>query len=274
LYIASVTSVNAGIIAPGSGLQRAWGFGVLAALALLLVLAACGFGLVQWVRPGTYGQLRDAFWNLAIGRLPYYFWLGVRGFIGGLVWLGLPISLMAMASLLPNAGTDGQALLGFLLRVVGSLMLMLVVVHLPFLQAKLAAENRFAAVFELRAVRRQFRRAPLAFGFAATITLLFALPLYLLKIELVPADAAWLPALLFVVFIFPARLLTGWACARSHKRQTPRHWFLRLVARLSLIPIAALYVFIVFLTQFTGWHGVWGMYEQHAFLLPVPFLGL
>jgi hypothetical protein len=33
-------------------------------------------------------------------------------------------------------------------------------------------------------------------------------------------------------------------------------------------------VMIVYITQFTGWDGIWGLYEQHAFLLPVPFLGM
>ena len=41
-----------------------------------------------------------------------------------------------------------------------------------------------------------------------------------------------------------------------------------------MLPVAAFYVLIVFFSQFTAWRGVWSLYEQHAFLLPVPFLGL
>ena len=37
--------------------------------------------------------------------------------------------------------------------------------------------------------------------------------------------------------------------------------------------MAGLYVLIVFLAQYTSWGGAWDLYEQHAFLLPVPFLG-
>ena len=37
---------------------------------------------------------------------------------------------------------------------------------------------------------------------------------------------------------------------------------------------AAFYVFIVYFTQYTSWHGVWSLYEQHSFLVPVPFLGM
>jgi hypothetical protein len=135
-----------------------------------------------------------------------------------------------------------------------------------------------SACFEWLAVTKQFCSAPLAFWLAGSATLLFALPLYLLKIEFVPRDVAWLPSLAFVAFIFPARLLTGWAYARSlrPKRAGSRLLSLaaNLAAALAIIPIAAFYVLIVFLTQFTGWHGVLGMYEQHAFLLPVPFLGM
>jgi hypothetical protein len=139
---------------------------------------------------------------------------------------------------------------------------------------RLAASNRLSAVFELSAVRADFTRAPWAFTFAFIITLLFALPLYLLKIEMVPREAAWLPSLVFIAFIFPARLLTGWALSRAARRETPRHWFFRWTGRLPLIPAAAFYVLIVFFTQYTSWNGVWSLYEQHAFLLPVPFFGM
>ena len=72
-------------------------------------------------------------------------------------------------------------------------------------------------MFEVRHARRLFARAPLAFFVALLFTLVLALPLYLLKIEIVPREAAWLPSLLFVVSIFPARLLTGWALARAQR---------------------------------------------------------
>ena len=42
----------------------------------------------------------------------------------------------------------------------------------------------------------------------------------------------------------------------------------------TCLPIAGLYVFIVFFTRYTSWYGVWSLFEQHAFLVPVPFLGL
>jgi hypothetical protein len=47
-----------------------------------------------------------------------------------------------------------------------------------------------------------------------------------------------------------------------------------VLGRLAIIPAALLYVLIVFLSQYTSWGGVSSLYEQHAFLLPVPFLNM
>ena len=104
--------------------------------------------------------------------------------------------------------------------------------------------------------------------------LLSALPLYLLKIEMVPREAAWLPGLVFIAFIYPSRLLTGWALARAKRREAPRHWFFRWTGWLPLLPAAGFYVLVVYFTQFTSWNGIASLYEQHAFLLPVPFFGM
>lgn len=38
-----------------------------------------------------------------------------------------------------------------------------------------------------------------------------------------------------------------------------------------MTPVALLYALLVFVTPLTGWHGRLGLYEHHAFLLPVPF---
>ena len=40
-----------------------------------------------------------------------------------------------------------------------------------------------------------------------------------------------------------------------------------------MLPTAGFYVLLVVLTQYTSWEGVASLYEQHAFLLPVPFMG-
>jgi hypothetical protein len=275
---------TAQIIDPGSRVAHAWrsGLFVLIALTAFHIAIACARGgrlryflwpfnfvwlIRRLIRGGYYTEARDAVWNTMLSlRLPYYFWLGVRGFIIALAWLAVPVTLLAVG----QHPTPGAALIGWL----GALLLAWVVLYLPFLQIRMAAANRLATGFDLRGARADYRRAPWAFAFALILTLAFALPLYLLKIEIIPRDAAWLPSLVFIAFIFPARLLTGWAVGRAQHRLTPRHWFFRWTGRLPLLPAALFYVLVVFFTQYTSWNGVLSLYEQHAFLLPVPFFGM
>jgi hypothetical protein len=282
-YLASLAR-DAQLVAPDSAAAGAWKAGMvgLTILATLHIALACArggklryffwpFNFIWLIRRlwqgGFYAEVRDAAWDFVVGlRLPYYFWLGLRGFVGAMAWLIVPISLLAIGSSVPR--------FGFVIAVPAALLLAFVLLYLPFLQLRFAAENRLAAIFEFRAIRQCFQRAPWAFAFSLLITLLFALPLYLLKIEMVPREVAWLPSLVFIVFIFPARFLTGWAYARSRKRSSPRHWFFRWTGRLAMLPVVLFYVLIVYLTQFAAWHGVWSLYEQHAFLLPVPFVSM
>jgi hypothetical protein len=271
---------SAELIDPGGPQARQWRFGltVVTVLAVIHIVAAVSRGgrlryffwpfnpiwlARRFWRGGYYAEARDAVWDFVMAmRLPYYFWLGLRGFAGTMVWFVIPITLLALGHKVPVLGFIGAFLLG------------VVLLYIPFLQMRFASENRFRGLFEIRAVRSRFKRAPWAFATALFVTLAFAIPLYLLKIEMIPREAAWLPSLFFVVFIFPARLITGWAYARSGRRQTPRHWFFRLTSRLWMLPTAAIYVVIVFFSQYAAWEGIGSLYEQHAFMLPVPFMGM
>lgn len=276
-------ALSAQVIDPGGPVARAWRFWlfVLISLTALHVAAACARGgrlryfawpfNVFWLarrlfRGGYYAEARDAVWDVWVAlRLPDYFSLGFRGFLGALAWLIGPVTFLALGHV-PNVGP----LFGF----AGALWLALVLLYLPFVQLRLAEHNRLAEGFNVGAVRAGFARAPWAFCLAFLVTLTSALPLYLLKIEMVPREAAWLPGLVFIAFIFPARLLTGWALARGRRRETPRHWVFRWLGWLPLLPASAFFVLIVYFTRFTSWNGIWSLYEQHAFLLPVPFVGL
>ncbi|HKB04936.1 MAG TPA: hypothetical protein VKD90_22115 [Gemmataceae bacterium] len=275
---------DAEIIEPGGRVANGWWIGLYITMAVVFlhITLACARGgrlryflwpfnfiwlIGRLVRGGFYADARDRVWDFVVGlRLPHYFWLGFRGFAVAFAWLVLPVSLLALGhSRLPGAPVLG---------VFGAVSLAFLLLYLPFLQLRVAATNRVREGFNLFAVRDDFRRAPWAFAFAVVVTLLFALPLYLLKIEIVPQEAAWLPGLVFIAFIFPARLLAGWAMGRAAKRAEPRHWFFRWTGRLPLLPVAGFYVLIVFFTQYTSWNGVWSLYEQHAFLVPVPFFGM
>lgn len=269
------------LIDPGSKQTADWKIAVIALGIVLGIhgIAACYRGgrvrhfLIPvvsprklWRRlrsPGIYRDARDAVWNFVVGlHLPHYFWLGLRCFIGGLAWLFIPVLLFGRGQYSSVAGWIGAILLGFL------------VLLLPMLEAHFAAKNRFAALFQFRQMRDIYARAPLAWWLAITVTLLSAVPLYILKIEIIPREAAWLPSVLFVVFIWPARLLAGWAYSRSERRVEPRMRLSRILGRIGMVPVAAFYVLILFVTQYTAWNGALSLYEQHAFLVPVPFLDM
>jgi hypothetical protein len=281
VWLAASYFHSAELIDPGGRIARNWRIALvmITALALFHIALSCSrggrlrhflwpFGHPFWLagrlrRGGLYREARDGLWDFVVNlRLPYYFRLGLVGFLGTLAWLAIPSLLIAATGRVP------------LLAVLGVLLLAVIVPFLPFLQVRYAVEGRVSALFSRRAIRDHFRRAPWAFAFALLVLLVAAIPLYLLKIEMIPREAAWLPSLVFVLFLAPARLLTGWAYARSVRRDRPRHWIFRVLGRLAIIPAAALYVLIVFISQYTSWGGAVSLYEQHAFLLPVPFLNM
>jgi hypothetical protein len=141
----------------------------------------------------------------------------------------------------------------------------------------MVARDRFLAVLDFPRVALLYSRAPIVFAVAFVAMLLLAIPLYLLKIELVPRELAWIPSVFFIVSIFPARVLTGWAFGRADRKR-PGHVALRIFAIMIGLPImfaaSIFYVIVLFFSQYTSWGGVWSLYQQHAFLLPVPFLGM
>jgi hypothetical protein len=218
----------------------------------------------QWRRGGYADKAAAEIRAFAAGlRLRYHFWLGLRGFFGALAWLVVPTALFAFAS-----KTEGPQIL---VTIVGGLLLLPVLAWLPFLQARFASENRFRGLFELREVRRLFGHAPWAWLMAILATYVLALPLYVLKAFLLPQDAMWFVTLVFILSIYPARLVTGWAYGRAVRRQRRSRFVTRWSARLLMGPLLALFVFLLFFTQFIGQHGKGGLFEHHAFLLPAPF---
>lgn len=277
LYVVSAVAESARIIDPNGDAVRLWE-GVLWALMVLYVLHVAGALVrggrlrhflhplnIPWlgwklVRGGLYADCRDRLWATAVRLRPsYYFGLGLRGYLGAFLWLLVPLALLGSGHHYPAVGVLGAVLLG------------IVVLYLPLLQARFARDNRLRAYREWLSIRRDFGRAPLAFAFAIWVQLLAASPLYLLKIEAIPRDLIFLEGFVFLAFMFPARLAMGWAYARADKRTELRHFVFRWAGRLAILPVVVAYVGVVFTSQHIGWSGVSSLYEQHAFLLPVPF---
>ena len=255
-------------------------------IALILALLLGVHGVAAWARGGRlhhmlvprprlelaalrrlctrsgYAQARDLAWeHLASLELDNLARAGVLGLLAGIVWLLVPTTLLALGSLRPA------------LAVVGCVLMAIAVSLLPFIQLRVVQQRRLGALLEVDAVRSAQAAAPLATAGALLLTVASSLPLYLLKIELIPREAMWLPGLAFVTSMLPARLACGWALRRGLARERPRHWALRLLGRLLVIPTVFAYGVVLYFTQYLSWYGTWSLYEQHAFLLPVPFLG-
>jgi hypothetical protein len=164
----------------------------------------------------------------------------------------------------PNGGAA-------LISIFGGVLLSIVFAWIPFLQARYSIDGRFAAFRELKIIREMYRRAPLCWALAAIVTYALSLPLFFATIVLPPQDALWLVTPIFIISIYPARVLTGWAYYQATIRPT-RAWFsLRLATGLVLMPAMMIYTFILFFTQFIGSSGKLVLFQHHALLLPRPF---
>lgn len=223
--------------------------------------------LMRRLREGNYletasNHVRDFVARL---RLKEHFVLGIKGFLGAFAWLLIP-SLLYFAP-------SKQEGLPVLITVLGGILLVVVHAWVPFLQARLTAENRLRAAFELREVRSLYAYAPLTWGLTILLVYALALPLYLFKAFLLPPDALWTVAVLFIVTIYPAKLLLGWAYHRAIARKAldkRAAWWLRWLVRLGVIaPALIAYVFILYFTQFLGEAGKQELLRHHAFLLPL-----
>jgi len=222
-------------------------------------------------RPSTWASAADrgADW-LGEWQFGRRFWLGLRGAIATLIWL-LPATVIILVN------RHGQSGLAGLIGGVAFLALGITLLYLPMLQAHFAAQGRFAAMFEVRKIRADFRRAPWAWLAALILTLVvLPIPLYLLKIEPPPPELVWLPTWLFIAFMLPARIACGLALRRAGHRPEPQgrtaalsRWLVRLLT----LPVVAVYLLFVLLSQFTSWDGLQTWVHQHAVLVPAPFVG-
>lgn len=282
LRVLGDVAADARLVAPGSppdlfvqGLRLVAVAGV--TVHLLLALArggtlGCFFRPLKNLRWLRQQWNREEYWqgieqaiaeHLAALHLRRRFGLGLKGFFGALAWLFVPTLLLASAT-----RSEGPPVL---LALLGGLLLVPVLMWVPFLQAHFACEQRWGAMFELREVRQLYRHSPLAWAVALLVTLGFALPLYLFKVALPPRDALWFITLLYVLSIYPARLVAGWAYHRACQRPRKAAWLWRWTCWLPTLPVVLLYVFLLYFTQFIGKYGKLTLFEHHAFLVPSPY---
>jgi hypothetical protein len=223
-------------------------------------------------RPSLWSNASDDLWRfLKSLRIPSLIWLGLRAAIGTIAWILLP------ALMLIGAIRNGETGLAGLVGAIGLLAMGFVVMYLPMLQVQFATDNRIRSIFAWRSVRHSFRAAPIAVWLGTACTLLLAIPLYLLKIEATPKEVVWLTSIVFIAFMLPAHLVIGWAQRRAINREPGgRLWHrgIRWTFRLLTLPVVFTYLFFVYLSQLTSWDGLATWIQQHAFLVPVPFVGV
>lgn len=205
--------------------------------------------------------------NLELIRL---LWLGIRGALATLIWL-LPATVIIAVERNGRTGVAG------LVGAIAFICLGIALMYLPMLQANFAAENRFLAMFSVRKIRQDFKHAPWAWWWAMFATLvLLPIPLYLLKIEPPPSELIWLPTWFFILLMMPARIACGLALRRARRLPLKTGWWSRLIrwtARLATPPLVAIYLLFVYLSQYLSWDGLQTWIQQHAVLVPVPFVG-
>ncbi len=159
-----------------------------------------------------------------------------------------------------------------LLTIAGVIAMAIMLQYLPFLQMRYAQSKRFRSFFELKTVREGFKRAPWIHAISVLLLVVFSLPLYLLRIEMPPAQLVWLLCVFFVLFNIPTKFMLAWAIRYADQRERRRAWYSRWPAWMLLIAGIPFYIFFLYIASLASWDGSAVMIMQHAFLTPVPFL--
>lgn len=224
--------------------------------------------VIRRLKDGTFFSSID-FWVeklLDVFRPWHHFRIAAKAAIGALCWLAIPTLLLGAASTVP-AQNPGPRIL---LSLTGGLLMVPVAAWLPLLQCHQVTTGRFGAIFEVRRIRELIDRVPLRWALATILMYGLAVPLYLSKIVLPPADAFWLFTPLFILVIYPTRILMGWVYGTATRQTGVSHRLIRWPVKLTMIPLLLVYSAILFALPLISEAGPRAMFENHAFLLPVP----
>lgn len=282
LVILSDVAADAHLIAPGGQKDRAFSFAlrvltVILTIHALLAIARGGhivtffrplknliwlitraFSRDHWARSSS--AIREFFSAMQLGQQ----WrTGFRALLGTGLWLLIPTAMFAA---LNDRQKPGQVLL----TLMGGVLLMIVLSWLPLLQCRLAVERHWRSMFQLQAARRLFARTPMCWTLAMVIGYALSLPLYLFKTFAPPGDLLWMFSLIFIVTIYPARILLGLAYSRSMRLEKPAFFLWRWLWSLLLLAALSVYVFLLFFAPAIGVNGRQVLFEHPLLMLPVP----
>ena len=203
---------------------------------------------------------------LQLVRPVQHFWIGLKAFVGAVLWLIIPAGLLVAYSA-PGRTNPIFGILSFL----GVVLMIPVAAWLPQLQVHQAVTGRFRSIFAVSAARRVIRSTPLVWMLTTILMYAMTFPLYLTKIKLLPADALLVLTPFFIILTYPARVLVAWAYHRGMKQMQPAWWPYRWTIRLLMIPLLFGYSVFLFLTPFISELGKAAPLENQAFLSPVPY---
>lgn len=210
------------------------------------------------LRPGWYverwREARDWWESLGVGETLS---LGVRAFIGTMVWLVIPSVMIGFGPRVPIIG------------LVGAILLAWCALHVPIMQVRLALEDRIGVFAEIAASRELRRRAPVAMLLAMLVWVLVSIPLYILLIEPFAWGLLWLPGILFALLLPLSRWAWGGAVGRGMVRASRANWLVRVVCWCLSFLLGLLYAGVVFLSPYLLFRGQWALIEHHALLFPI-----
>ncbi len=283
IYVLTDLAYSAQLLQPNSAAARSWRVGAfLSAFAWVVYVGWAAMRGGRWWnflwpaplkfvtsiwRLATWSRVSDQLYNFVLSlKFPKLWWLGARASVGALLWTCVPVSLMIIGERAHEL--KPAALVG----IIGALGMTIVMLYLPMLQIHMAAQDRFLEIFNVRAVRRSFMHAPWYYAISIFVLCALAIPLYLLRIEATPSQLVWAPSLVFVLFMFPAKLLMGTALGYAQGRERQRHWLVRWPAWSFELASVLIYVGALYVAQFIAWQGAYVMYFQHAVLVPAPLI--
>jgi hypothetical protein len=203
---------------------------------------------------------------LQLVRPMHHFWIGLKAFVGAILWLLIPTGLLVAYS-----APGRTAPIFGVLSVLGGVLMIPVAAWLPQLQVHQAVTGKFRSIFSVRAARHVIRTTPVSWMLTTVLMYLMTLPLYLTKIKLLPADALLVLTPFFIILTYPARILVAWAYHRGTSRLQVAAWPYRWTTKLVILPLLAGYAGFLFVTPLISELGKAAPLENQAFLSPVPY---
>ncbi|APZ96191.1 hypothetical protein [Fuerstiella marisgermanici] len=224
--------------------------------------------LIRDVRSGEYSSNVNLWTERLTNVLRpwHHLKLAVWGAIGALCWLAIPTLLLGALSTQPHEDLGPSAIV----TILGAILIIPVAAWLPLLQCHQAVTGRFKAIFEVRKAREIICRVPIRWAVATILLYGLAIPLYLSKVVSWPVDALWLFTPLFIIVIYPTRILMGWVYGTGVQKNLRAPKLIRWPTKVVMVPLIAIYALTLFLLPTISEAGGRAMFENHAFLLPVP----